>query len=227
MTNNIGKTIGWEVIEYLRCSVAPFFLKLMSGLTMLAISLIQNSALAICLMVVMMGIDGLISFILIRGMGETAYKMKVVGQLRKENKPSNANASLGKYRPCKEYKTYKGIILGLTVSLLPLLLIVIGAIGNNPGARAVLMIVSGWAYMPVYVVVSAIKGPIPEDYEGIWIGNETLWFGLILIAAFVVISAIAYIAGGNREKVRQYMLTRRTASVDRAMQQRAEGEKER
>lgn len=226
MKESIVKKIGWEIVEYVRRAISPFFIKMMSGLTMLAISLIENDALAICLMAAMVVIDGLLSFILIRGMGETAYKMKVVGQLKRENKPTGLNSSsMGAYRPCKEYRSYKGVTIALVVSLLPIILILVGALGNNTGARAALMIVSGWVYMPVYVIVSAVKGPSPEDFKGVWIGNETLWWGFILIALFVVISAVAYIMGGNREKMRQYMLTRRTESVDAAMQSRSKGEK--
>ena len=223
---SIVKKIGWEIVEYIRRAISPFFIKMMSGLTMLAISLIENDALAICLMAVMLVIDGLLSFILIRGMGETAYKMKVVGQLKRENKPTGVNtSSLGAYRPCKEYRTYKGVTIGLAVSLLPIILILVGAIGDSTPARVVLMIASGWVYMPVYVIISAVKGPAPEDFTGAWIGNDTLWWGFILIALFIVISAVAYVMGGNREKMRQYMLTRRTESVDAALQSRTKGEK--
>ena len=223
---SIVKKIGWEIVEYIRRAISPFFIKMMSGLTMLAISLIQNTALAICLMAAMLVIDGLLSFILIRGTGENAYKMKVVGQLKRENKPTGVNSSsMGTYRPCKEYRPYKGVTIGLAVSLLPIVLILVGALGDNSVARAVLMIVSGWVYMPVYVIALAVKGPMPEDFTGAWIGNETLWWGFILITLFVVISAVAYIVGGNREKVRQYMLTRRTESVDAALQSRTKGEK--
>ena len=220
------KKIGWETVEYLRRSVAPFFIKMMTGLTMLAISLIQNNALAICLMAAMFVIDCVLSFILLRGTGETAYKMKVVGQLRRENRPTGINATpLGTYRPCKEYRPYKGATIALFISLIPIILILVGAIGNNTGARVALMILSGWVYMPAYLIISVMKGPMPEDYTGVWIGNETLWWGFVLIAVFVAVSAVAYVMGGNREKVRQYMLTRRTESVDAAMNNRTKGEK--
>ena len=162
---SIVKRIGWEIVEYARRAISPFFIKMMSGLTMLAISLIQNSALAICLMAVMLIIDGLLSFILIRTTGESAYKMKVVGQLKRENKPTGVNtSSIGTYRPCKEYRPYKGVTIGIAVSLIPIILILVGAIGNNTGARVALMIVSGWVYMPVYVIISAVKGPEPEGF---------------------------------------------------------------
>lgn len=224
MQDNVLKRLGGEIFEYTARALSPFFMKVMTGLTMLAISLIENSALCVSLMFVMLVLDGLISFVLIRSAGESAYKMRVIGQLKRDNKPTGMNASMGAYKPAKEYRGYKGFVIGLVVSVLPIVLILVGAIGNNSGARAALMLSCGWAYMPVFAVASAIKGPMPKDYEGIWIGNETLWWGLIVVAVFLAVATVAYVMGGNREKVRQYMLTRRTASVEEAVRKRSEGE---
>ena len=97
----ILSSIGWDLVEYLRRAATPFLLKLMFGMTMLACVMIKNTELRITILALLFLADGFVSFILLRSMGEGAYKMNVVGRLRKENKPLNATINAGKYHPSK------------------------------------------------------------------------------------------------------------------------------
>ena len=121
----IGK-IMWEILEYLRRAATPFFLDLMFGMTMLAVSVIENPELRLIL-------------------------MKVTGQLIRENRPTGSSDS-GTYRPCKEYRWYKGTVIGLTVCIIPIILVLVGALGENTGARVTLMLMCGWCYMPPFSI---------------------------------------------------------------------------
>ena len=57
----IGK-IMWEILEYLRRAATPFFLDLMFGMTMLAVSVIENPELRLILMFVLVAADGILIF---------------------------------------------------------------------------------------------------------------------------------------------------------------------
>ncbi len=203
---------GWSALEYIKKSLAPFVLKLMMGLTMLSCAFISITELKIILIVALFGADCAASFLLLRSSGQEAYKMKVVGQLKRENKPLGLTSADGKYRPCREYRVYKGFVIGVIIALIPLVLLFVGAFYDNSVARAIVMIVSGWAYIPVLLVFQLALGSTGE--ESVIVPNSSLWWGYILVALFLIIATVAYILGGSKEKLRQYVLARQTESID-------------
>lgn len=205
------KKIGWEVLEYLRRGLTPFFIKLMFGMTMLAVLFIENVELRTILVVLLVGADGFLSFMLMRSAGEMAYKMKVVGQLRKENKPTGSAEAAGAYRPCKEYRTYKGVVIGIVASLVAIVLVVVSGLTGNTGARIALMFICGWAYVPVAAVYMIILSSTGMEV----IPVSSVWYSFILIVIFIVLCEIGYILGGNKEKLRQFMLERSMQSVEK------------
>ena len=71
----IGK-IGWSIWEYFRRSVTPFFMNLMFGMTMLAISTISIVELKLVLMFVIAAADCLLVFILVRAADEKTLGQK-------------------------------------------------------------------------------------------------------------------------------------------------------
>ena len=212
--------IGWGIVEYVRRAATPFFLKMMFGMTMLACIMISNTELRTILIAVLFVLDCVLTFILLRSMGENAYKMKVVGQLKRENKPTGLSNGDGVYRPCKEYRPYKGAVIALIASVIPAILIIVGALTGSGGARATLMIAAGWAYQPVYAVYQ-ISADAHSLAEGAAVaGASSLWWGFILLGVFVVISAVAYIMGGSKEKLRQYILARQTEDVQEGIKRK-------
>lgn len=223
------KKIGWEVLEYLRRGLTPFFVKLMFGMTMLAVLFIQNVELRTILVVLLMVADGFLSFLLMRSTGELAYKMKVAGQLRKDNKPTGSAETAGAYRPCKEYRTYKGIVIGVVASLVAIMLVVVSGITGSAGTRVALMFVCGWAYVPVAAVYMIILSNTGMEV----IPVSSVWYSFILIAIFIALCEIGYVMGGNKEKMRQFMLERSMQSVEkgkaakRQNQEQGEGAKRR
>ena len=205
------KKIGWEVLEYVRRALAPFFIKLMFGMTMVAVLLIENIELRTILVVLLMAADGVLSFVLMRSTGEQAYKMRIAGQLRRENKPTGSAETAGSYRPCKEYRVYKGVVIGLVASLVAIVLIIVSGTTASAGARVALMFACGWAYVPVAAVYMIILSSTGMEV----IPVSSVWFSFILVAIFVVLCEVGYIMGGNKEKLRQYMLERSMQTVER------------
>ena len=216
-------SIGWNLLEYLRRAGTPFLLKLMFGMTMLASVLIKNTELRTAILALLFLADGFISFVFLRAMGEAAYKMNVVGQLRRENKPLNATINSGKYHPSKEYRPYKGFVIGLFVSLIPAVLILVGALTGSAGVRAALIILAGWAYLPAYGIYQIYADVHHYTEDMIIAGASSLWWGYLLIGIFLAVSTVAYILGGKKEKFHQFVLSRQMADIDRAGTQRSEG----
>ena len=84
---NVFKTACAEVLEYLRRAVTPFFIKLMFGMTMLAVLLITNDVLRTILTAVLFAGDIVLTYVLLRSSGETACKMKEAGGVPREKQP--------------------------------------------------------------------------------------------------------------------------------------------
>lgn len=207
----IGK-IMWSILEYLRRAATPFFINLMFGMTMLAVSAIGNAELKLILMFVLVAGDCALMFILMRGTGEAAYKMKVTGQLIRENRPAGTSANAGTYRPCKEYRWYKGTVIGLTVCAVPIVLVLVGALGQNTGARIALMLLCGWCYLPPFSIYQVAFSNV-EDIVAAY-GFSSMWWSFILIGVQLVLIIVGYAMGGSREKVRQYVLAMQTESIE-------------
>ena len=148
---------GWQIVEYLRRMVTPFIINLLYGMTMLAASSIQEDAIRIILVLVLLGATGFTDFIFMRGAGEIAYKMRVVGERKRANLPVSQDSRIGVYRKSKEYAAYRGFVIGLFICILPILCIVIGAAAGADVCRTILMFTAGWAYIPVFVFQIAGK----------------------------------------------------------------------
>lgn len=207
---------GWQIVEYLRRTATPFIINLLYGMTMLAASAINEDTVRILLVFLLLGATGFTDFIFMRGAGEIAYKMKVTGERKRANMPVSQDNRIGSYRPAKEYRPYKGFIIGLCICLLPLVLILVGATTGNAGCRAALLFTSGWAYLPVFVCLIA-------GNPDVTVPAETLWWGLIIVGVILVLCGVAYILGGRVEKRRQDALERRSETIEE--QKRARREK--
>ena len=213
----IGK-IMWEILEYLRRAATPFFINLMFGMTMLAVSSIGNAELKLILMFALVAGDGALVFLLMRGTGEAAYKMRVTGQLIRENRPASAGANSGTYRPCKEYRWYKGAVIAFTVCAIPVVLSLVGALGSNLGARITLMLLCGWCYLPAFSIYQVAFANMEADALVTAYGYSSIWWSFILIAVQFVLIIVGYAVGASREKVRQYVLAMQTESIEEGIE---------
>ena len=207
---------GWLIVEYLRRTVTPFIINLLYGMTMLAASAINQDTVRILLVFLLLGATVFTDFIFMRGAGEIAYKMKITGEHKRANMPVSQDSRIGTYRPSKEYRVYRGFIIGLFICLLPLVLILVGALTGNAGCRAALLFTSGWAYLPIFVCLIAGNPDITVP------ASSLLW-GLIIVGVLLITCGVAYILGGRVEKRRQDALERRSETIEE--QKRARREK--
>ncbi len=209
--------IGWEIVEYLRRMATPFILNLMFGITMFAVLAIGVEALEIILIALLYVGCCFAGFVYFRAAGEAAYKMKEQGDLRRAGKAvSESGKAGGKYRPCKEYRPYKGTAIGLCTCLIPVILIFVGALADNRPALVAMVFVCGWAYDPVYLIDRLVTGA--EEFS-----TGILWYGLILVALYLAVCIVAYELGANKERRRQTQLEERSARIEE--QKRVRGDK--
>lgn len=213
--------IGWELLEYLRRMVTPFILNLMFGITMLAVLAIGIPALEGVLMVLLFAGCCAAGLMYMRAAGETAYKMKEIGAARRGEAAGDAEENVttahGKYRPSKEYRPYKGVVIALFVCLMPLILIFVGALANNAAARVTMTFACGWAYDPVLWLGRLVGGELGSAAM-----NSLMWWGLILIAVYIGLCALGYELGANRERRRRAMLEERSERIEEQKQARLE-----
>ena len=209
---------GWEVVEYLRRMVTPFVLNLMFGITMFAVLAIGVDEAELVLNILLFALCCLAGFIYFRAAGEAPYKMKETGDLYREGKVPGEGGANGKYRPAKEYHWYKGLTIGLAVCLIPVILILVGAIAGNRAALTVMVFVCGWAYSPVFSIYSMATG---ADTFAMWL----MWYGFILLALYLVCCIVGYELGARKERRRQRSLEERSERIEQQKQARLEKQK--
>lgn len=197
---NLLSRVGWSILEYLRRGVTPFVLNLMFGMTIFAFSGIETAELKFILVFAFLALTYFVDFILIRSMGEYAYKMKVAGDNIRNGRPAGMDLGNGaKYRPSKEYRVYKGFIIGLVVCIVPIVFIIADLCTGSTGARVAFGMVAGWAVMPVLNISS----------------QASLLYALIPCGVEIVAAGIAYILGGNKERDRQLALEQKAETVSK------------
>lgn len=213
---NILKRIGWEAVEYLRRAVTPFFLSMMVGMVMLALLGIGLPTVSTVINVLLVAGDLVLMFFLLRAVGEFAGKMKAAGQMHGQG-DAVGSKSMGKYRPSKEYRPYKGFIIGAIACIVPAVLAVVGVQTGSSGVRLAMMIVCGWAYIPIYGIremAGSAQGLTGEELSAYAVDPDALWFCFIILALFIVVCGVAYILGGRAEEARQLQLRRQSETIE-------------
>lgn len=173
----------------------------MFGITMFAVAALKTPEIKYILTYALLALTLFTSFLLIRSMGELAYKMKVAGDRLRRGLSSGLALEKGKdtYKPAKEYRTYKGFVIGAVVCVIPFIFIIVDLCTGSGGARLAYAMVAGWAFWPVYTVST----------------SANVLFTLIPCALQIIVAGIAYIMGGNKEKVRQFALEQRAEDVSK------------
>ena len=215
------KALAWEIAETLRRAVTPFFISMMVGMVMLALLGIEIPAFSGIVNVLLAAGDLVLMFFLLMGIGEFAGKMKAAGQLKDpcfaEGK-SAGDKGVGKYRPCKEYRPSKGFVIGAVACIIPAVLIVVGGVTGSSGVRFAMMIVCGWAYIPVYGIrnmAGISQGLSGEALNAYAADAAGLWPGFIMLALLIVVCGVAYIVGGRKEEMRQLQLQRQSETMEK------------
>lgn len=198
---NLAGRAGRSILEYLRRAVSPFLINLMFGMTMFACVAIEIKELRIILTFALIILTFITSFLLIRSAGEYAYKMKVAGDRKRAGLPAGMTVEGGKdaYAPAKEYRDYKGFVIGAFVCLIPFIFVIVDLCTGSGGARLAYAMIAGWAFWPPMSIST----------------SANILFSLIPCAVQIVVAGVAYIFGGNKEKLRQFALEQRAENISK------------
>lgn len=167
------------------------------GITMFLIFAIQNVAARCAVIYVMIAAMFVLDFFLMRSAGEQDYKMSVIGEAKRKNKPSGAPEGRSTYHISKEYRVYKGFLIGLFTMALAFIFLLIARFSGSAGSKLFLAIVYGWLYFPV--MTCSVKAD--------------LLFCLIVFAVALAVFGVSYIVGGERGRVQHYILLKKTNAI--------------
>ncbi len=198
--------------ECLRRAVVPFVMYLTMSFLLLACMLLEgkNDALMYVLGVACILAAAAYNAYLAYVSGQKHYDAYLIGRLHRQN--ARLGISSGKqHRVEREYRAWKGFLIGLFVGI-PVLICGLIA-GGNPqstsGALSMVMLImfAGWAIVPIY-----------------WL-NVNIYFSLLFIVLPVVVTGVTYIVGAMRQKAVKQAEKERMARVEELAREQAENKK--
>ena len=172
--------------EYTKRVGTLLIMNFLFGITMFLVFALDNVAARVAIVFVMLAAMFALDFFLMRSAGEQDFKMSVIGEAKRRNKPSGAPEGHSTYHISKEYRVYKGFLIGLITMALAIVLIV-----------AALFIVYGWLYFPVVAIRL----------------EANLFFCLIVFAVALTLFGVSYIIGGEKGRLQHYILLKKTNAI--------------
>ncbi len=150
--------------------------------------------------------------------GSMQYEMLVSGNVKRSTYDAYGNEyKMSNHKECKEYRPWKGFVVGGFVALLPLVFGIIWGCnqakidsGNMGKGLAIVVLISwflsGWSLLPFYAI----------NYTG---GSVSYFVSLVLVLIPIAVSGIMYIAGAYRRRnkaIRLQMLAEKAAEEEAA-----------
>ena len=183
--------------EYTKRVGTLLIMNFLFGITMFLVFALDNVAARVAIVFVMLAAMFALDFFLMRSAGEQDFKMSVIGEAKRRNKPSGAPEGHSTYHISKEYRVYKGFLIGLITMALAIVLIVAAQMTGSNGVKIALVIVYGWLYFPV-VAISL---------------EANLFFCLIVFAVALALFGVSYIIGGEKGRLQHYILLKKTNAI--------------
>lgn len=190
----------WKIqAECLRRAVTPFIMYIMMSLIMLACQAFGNAVLRVVLGVFCILCGMFFNGHLLYHCGITHYDAYLTGNLHRTNALFGIRSG-GDHRTEREYRPYKGFLIGLYVGL-PVVILGIVA-GFSTGGEIALDFVAGWAIIPLQWM-RTIGG----------IENISAFWSIAFVAIPVAVSGIFYIVGAQIERRRKELERERAEAV--------------
>ncbi len=187
--------------ECFRRAVTPYLMYLFMSLLCLVCQLIGSLAARVALGILCIAGGAFYNANLCYNYGKMHYGAYVAGELHRKS-VAEGIASGGDHRPEREYRPWKGFLIGLYVALPAILLgIVAGAIpekyvmtGGGVAYYALVMF-AGWAIIPISWFGTK-KGA-----DGAPLGlRVSPYFSILMCILPILVSGIAYLVGAARER---------------------------
>ena len=97
--------------EYTKRVGTLLIMNFLFGITMFLVFALDNVAARVAIVFVMLAAMFALDFFLMRSAGEQDFKMSVIGEAKRRNKPSGAPEGHSTYHISKEYRVYKGFLI--------------------------------------------------------------------------------------------------------------------
>lgn len=175
--------------ECLRRSVTPYVMYLMMSLLLLACQAIGNAPLRIVLGILCIVAGMAYNVHLCYQYGKLHYDAYLTGKIHRQNAVFGIQSG-GDHRPEREYRPYKGFLIGFYTGIPALIFgILAGCLPNAAGTVLTLFIMfAGWAIVPVTWMRNV--GHL----------NVSYFVSIAFIAIPILVSGISYLWGAMKEK---------------------------
>ncbi len=195
--------------ECLRRSVTPFLMYMFMSMLALAIyALAKDAHIAVSILLTLVCIAGgaFYNGHLCYHYGKLHYGVYVAGELHRRNELFGIPSGSG-HRPEREYRPWKGFLIGFYVALPAAVLAIIGGslqlAGNlifSSFVGTLFLMFAGWAIFPVTWFNTSVGGGL----------SVSLFWSLLMLLLPLLVSGIFYIVGAQKER------RTREAEVERA-----------
>ncbi len=197
--------------ECFRRAVTPFLMYLFMSLIAFACQAINNTAAQITLGVFCILCGAAFNAHLCYTYGRTHYDAYATGCIHRRNAVFGI-ASGGDHRPEREYRVWKGFLIGLCTGA-PVL--IIGVFAHFfKGAELALMMIAGWSVFPIQWIRLALPG-------------TSAAYSLLMVLLPVLVSGVFYIIGARLEKRKKEEQAARAERVAELAKEASEAQKQR
>ncbi len=201
MEQNNGQTSGFSfamkvVGECFRRSITPFFMYMMMSFLMLACWMIPIQWLSIVLIFVCLAAGMAYNFYLTYTSGKEHWDAYSAGKLHRQNALLGIESGKN-HRVEREYRFWKGIIIGFFVGV-PVIIFSLcaGLISNDTfsSVMAILLIFgAGWSIIPIAKF-------LPETPSALGIGGNVVLFSMLMVFIPMIVSAVSYVVGATVQR---------------------------
>lgn len=183
--------------EYVKKTGTLIVINFLFGITMFLVCAITNVVARSAIIYVMLAAMYVLDFFLMRSAGEQDFKMNVIGEAKRNNKPSGAPETRSTYHRSKEYRVYKGFLVGVFSLVIPAVFVIVAQLADSAGFRMGLVMAFGWLSAPVIALNAKVN----------------LFFCFILFGVSLLLFGISYIIGGEKGRLQQYILLKKTNAI--------------
>lgn len=183
---------------YLKNAGTIIVINFLFGITMFLVFAIENVIARNALVFVMLAALFVLDFFIMRSAGEQDFAMRVIGDAKRKNN-STGKTTTGKstYHKSKEYKPYKGFLIGCFVNVIGAVLTLIAIFTGSTEVLLAQMVVFGWQCFPIRAIST----------------KASLFLSFIVIGVSVIVIAISYIVGGEKGRLQHYLLLKKTNAI--------------
>lgn len=219
-THPTKSQLFWRIQgECWRRAVTPYLMYLFMGMLGLLCALIKTPWLVISLVILCVLGGAAFNAHLSFNYGKKHYDAFVTGELHRSNERIGIPSG-GDHHVEREYRFWKGSLIGLCIGAPVILLSLIGIFADHATLGFFFIMLAAWAYLPVWCVGGGVTA-----VEGSYVVNP-VWC-MIMVLLPIIVTTVFYIVGALIEKRKKDEQAAREAEVERIRQEQKREAEER